>query len=145
MQNRKILYQILKHTPIEKLVTIPQGFRNNIWWNIAHTVVTQQLIVYSFSGLPMQVTEDMVTAYRKGSVPTGSPGSGEIDALRGLLFSTIERTSEDYKNGRFNHYDSYTTSAKVSLDNVKDAIAFNVYHEGLHLGVILSLQKALGL
>ncbi|WP_370628048.1 DinB family protein [Cellulophaga sp. HaHa_2_1] len=44
LQNRKILYKFLKDTPREQLLKIPEGFRNNIWWNIAHVVVTQQVL-----------------------------------------------------------------------------------------------------
>ena len=48
---------------------------------------------------------------------------------------------EDYGKGLFKGYTEYTTSANVTLSSVDDAIIFNVYHEGLHLGAILSLMK----
>ena len=48
---------------------------------------------------------------------------------------------EDYAKGLFKDYTEYTTSANVTLSSVDDAIIFNVYHEGLHLGAILSLLK----
>ena len=60
LQNRKRLYKFLKETPKEVLLQIPKGFRNNIWWNIAHVVVTQQLLVYKFSGQPMRVNDALV-------------------------------------------------------------------------------------
>jgi hypothetical protein len=63
--------------------------------------------------------------------------------ISGFLFSTVEWTAEDYENGLFQNYNEYTTSANVTLRNVDDGIAFNVFHEGLHLGAILSIQKML--
>jgi hypothetical protein len=65
--------------------------------------------------------------------------------LQKLLFSTLEQTQQDYHEGRFKEYESYTTSANLSLNSIEDALAFNVYHEGLHLGAILSLQKTLAI
>ena len=143
LQNRKILYKFLTSTPREQLLKIPTGHRNNIWWNIAHTVVTQQLLVYKLSKLEMLVSTDLVDKFKKGTVPDGSATDEEIKTIEKLLFSTIERTEEDYNNGVFKEYASYTTSVNVTMNSVEDAIAFNVFHEGIHLGAILGLQKAL--
>lgn len=125
------------------LLKIPKGYRNNIWWNIAHVVVTQQLLVYKLSGLDMKVADELVDKFKKGTVPDGTATDEELDAIKGFLFSSIEWTQEDYENGAFKNFNEYTTSANVTLKNVEDAIAFNLFHEGLHLGVVLSLEKVL--
>ncbi len=143
LQNRKILYKILENTPKEQLLKIPDGFRNNIWWNIAHVMVTQQLLVYKMSNLEMRIPLELVDKFKKGTVPNGTASDEELKMVSGFLFSTIERSKEDYENGIFQEFNAYTTSANVTLKHVHDAIAFNLFHEGLHLGVILSLQKAL--
>ena len=144
LQNRKFLYSILRKTPKEALFEIPEGFRNNIYWNIAHVVVTQQLITYGLSKLPLQVGAEWVAKYRKGTTPAMDQVSeDEILELQQLLFSTLEQTQQDYQEGRFKQYEAYTTSANVTLTSVEEAMAFNVYHEGLHLGAILALQKAI--
>jgi len=49
----------------------------------------------------------------------------------------------DYDAGIFVGYQSYLTSAGVQLESVEDAIVFNNYHEGIHLGYLLGLRKAL--
>jgi hypothetical protein len=64
LQNRKNLLAILENTSKENLLKIPEGFRNNIWWNIAHVVVTQQILVYKFSGETMRVPTELVERYR---------------------------------------------------------------------------------
>ena len=143
IQNRKILYKILKRTPPELLFEIPEGYRNNIWWNIAHVVATQQILVYKFSNLPARIDDSLVRKFRKGTLPDISPADEEIDHIAAFLLSTAEWAQEDYENGVFKEYNEYKTSTKVILRNVEDALAFNLYHEGLHLGVILSLEKIL--
>lgn len=141
LQNRRNLYAILERMPKEELLKIPNGFRNNIWWNIAHVVVTQQLLVYKLSGLPMRIPNELVEKYKKGTVPDGTATDDEIKMVSGFLLSTIEWTQADFENGLFTAFNEYPTSAKVTLKNVEDAINFNLFHEGLHLGAILSLKK----
>ena len=51
------------------------------------------------------------------------------------------KLEEDYNAGIFKDYTSYTTSIGVTLNSVKEAIPFNLYHEGIHLGIILQLLK----
>ena len=120
---------------------IPEGFRNNIWWNIAHVVVTQQLLAYKLSGLQMRIPEALVEKFKKGTVPDGTATDEEIKEIGAFLISTIEWLEEDYENGLFESYNSYTTSVNVTLKNIDDALAFNLFHEGLHRGAILALQK----
>ncbi|MFC4095581.1 DinB family protein [Euzebyella saccharophila] len=143
LNNRKFLYKILTETPKEDLLKIPEGFRNNIWWNIAHTVITPQILVYKFSGLQMRVPEALVEKFKKGTVPDGNATDEEIKEIAAFLISTLEWMKEDYNNGLFKNYSSYTTSANVTLNKVEDALAFNLFHEGLHRGAIIALQKML--
>lgn len=143
LQNRKNLVYVLEKTPKQDLLKIPEGFRNNIWWNIAHVVVTQQLLLYKFSGLQMRVPEELINKFKKGTVPDGTATDTEIKLISDFLISTATWAKEDYDKELFKNYNEYTTSAKVTLKNVEDALAFNLFHEGLHLGSILALKKML--
>jgi len=67
----------------------------------------------------------------------------EVNDIKDLLFSTIEKTEEDYKNDVFQNYKTYTVTTKNTLTNVEEAIEFNNFHEGIHLGYILALKKSL--
>ncbi len=141
LQNRKLLNKILDNTPREQLLEIPTGFRNNIWWNIAHVVVTQQLLVYKLSGLQMRVPNEFVEKFKKGTVPDGTATEKEIKEIAAFLISTAEWAKEDYENGLFTDFNEYATSLNVTLKSVEDAMVFNMFHEGIHLGAILALQK----
>jgi len=142
LQIRKGFYYILKTTPREELLKIPNGFNNNIWWNIAHVVSTQQALMYALAGLPLQIPQEIKDKFKKGTTPDGTATDEEMELVKKLLFSTVEKAIEDYDNDLFSSYKEYTTSANVTLKNVDDAIAFNFFHEGLHYGSILALQKA---
>ncbi|NRB60707.1 MAG: DinB family protein [Winogradskyella sp.] len=143
IKNRKLLKGFLENMSLVDLNTIPKGFNNNIIWNIAHVIVTQQLLVYKLSGLATIVSNEMIDAYRKGTKPEKDLTEAEVDAIKSLLFSTIEKTKEDYESKIFQTYNQYTVTTKNTLSNVEEAIEFNNFHEGIHLGYILALRKAL--
>lgn len=141
LQNRKNLYAILTETPKEKLLRIPKGFNNNIYWNIAHTVVTQQILLYKLSGLQMRIPIELVEKFKKGTVPEGTASDEEMKIIADFLISTVAWAKEDYNAQLFKEFHPYTTSAKVTLSSIDDAIAFNLFHEGLHLGTITLLMR----
>jgi hypothetical protein len=142
-KNRAIFKTFLETYTLEELNKVPKGFNNNIIWNVAHTIVTQQLLVYNLSGLPMLLSDEMVDMYRKGTKPERDVSYAEVDLIKGLLFSTIEKTKEDYNNKIFETYNEYTVTTKSTLTNVDEAIDFNNFHEGIHLGYILALKNSL--
>lgn len=145
LQIRKGFYVILKNTPRAELLKIPEGFNNNIWWNIAHVAVTQQKLIYGLCGLEYKMPQELMVKFMKGTVPDGTATDGEIEMVKGFLFSTIEATIEDYENELFQNFKEYPTSAGITLKNLEDALAFNLFHEGLHMGSVLALQKAVKL
>ena len=142
-KNRKIMVSFLDAFSLIELNTIPKGFNNNIFWNIAHLIATQQLLVYGLSGLAMQVNEEFIEKYRKGSKPNSSVTEVEVNDVRRLLISTIDKTKKDYQDGIFKDFKPYTTSTNSTLTNVKQAIDFNNFHEGIHLGYILAIKKSI--
>lgn len=143
LKNRTILHTFLQNTPKEDLFKIPEGFNNNIWWNIAHIVVTPQLLLYKLSGLDFIIEEELVNKYKKGTFPEGEPSQTEMEKIKTYLLSTVEQFQQDYERGTFKNFQEYMTTPKVGLNSVEDALQFNVFHEGLHLGSILALKRAL--
>ncbi|WP_375238080.1 DinB family protein [Aurantibacter sp.] len=144
LKNRALFKMFLENLTLDQLNTVPKGFKNNIFWNIAHTVATQQLLVYKLSGVPMLLEDVFVDKYRKGTKTEHNATQNEVDEVKELLFSTIEKTQEDYANKFFKTYNEYTVSTKSTLTTTEEAIAFNNFHEGIHLGYILAQKKALG-
>ena len=139
--SRKMAAPYLEKYTLEQLNTIPEGFSNTIFWNIAHIVVTQQLLVYKLSGLPMQVSDDLVEKYRKGTKPEQDATQEEVDLIKSLLFSTVEQMRSDYDNKVFQNFTEYPTSTGFTLHSVEEAMQFNAFHEGSHIGILMSLRK----
>ncbi|WP_330443190.1 DinB family protein [Flavobacterium sp. C4GT6] len=139
--SREIYAKWLESYTLEQLNKIPQGFNNNLIWNIGHIMVSQQILVYGGAGLPMIVSEELLAKYRRGSKPETDLTQEEVNEIKNLLFSTIEKTEDDYKNGVFTTYNARKSELGFELSSVEDAIAFNNYHEGIHLGIMMQLKK----
>jgi len=136
----------LEQLSLEELNTIPNGFNNNIVWNIAHVIATEQLLIYKLSGVPMLVSDDFINAYKKGTKPESHVTQADVDSMLELLTSTINQTKINYTNNVFANFQEYTPETTgTTLHNIDEALTFALFHEGLHLGVVKSLLKAIKL
>lgn len=142
LKNRQQLEHFFNHYTPEQLNKIPEGFNNNILWNIGHSIATQQLLTYGLSGLTPPLSMDFINAYKKGTKPEGIVSDKEIQDIKGLLYTSLEQLEKDYKAGIFNDFKEYTLSTTGGvLSKVEHAIEFNNFHEGLHLGCCIMLSK----
>lgn len=141
--NRKLYLNFFDNYSLDQLNKVPTGFNNNLIWNIGHIVVVQQLLVYKGSNLPMYVSDDMVNLYKPNTKPTETTTQIEINELKKLLISLIAKTEADFQKGIFTIYNERTTVTGFHLASIKDAFEFNNYHEGLHLGYMMSIRKFL--
>jgi hypothetical protein len=139
--NRQLYLKLLDNYTLEQLNKIPEGFSNNLIWNLGHIIVAQQGLVYRLSGLPVNVSDEMTNTYKNGSKPTCQTTQAEVDELKTLLISLMEKTKADFAAGKFQHYTEYTTGTGFHLASTAEAIEFNNYHEALHLGFMMNIRK----
>lgn len=140
-KSRELTIKAIKGLTLEQLHTIPEGFKNHIAWNVAHMVVTQQLLHYKLSGLDCLAPNELIEEHRKGTFPTKTFTEEEFEEVKELLVGLPETLEEDYSEGIFENYNEYPTSTGFVLDSFDTAVNFNNYHEGLHLGIILAIRK----
>ena len=142
-KNRVLMEKFLDTFTLGELNKVPEGFKNNIIWNIAHCIVTQQILIYRLSNLQMNLPQDFIARFKKGTKTEEPLNQNEVDYIRSVLFSPLDQTEKDYNAGKFKTFEDYTVSTGSKLTNVDEALAFNNFHEGIHFGYILALKKAL--
>lgn len=140
-QNRNLYLDFFEKYTLEQLNKIPVGFSNNLIWNIGHIIVAQQILVYKSSDLQGYLSQELVELYKPGTKPTGKTSENEINELKELLISLIEKTETDFYKEEFKIYNERTTSTGFHLGSLKEAIEYNTYHEGLHLGLMMNIRK----
>ncbi|WP_395046273.1 DinB family protein [Flavobacterium sp.] len=139
--SRNLLLKFLEGHSLEQLNKIPEGFANNLIWNIGHIVTVQQMLVYKLSGLRMMISDEMVDTYKKGTKPEREITQEEVNDIKNLLFSTLEQTKEDFTNEIFDEYMEFTTGVGFTIKSAKAAVEFNNYHEALHTGIMMQIKK----
>ena len=87
---RNSLLKIMETRSYEEIVKIPDNFKNSIFWNIAHLLVTQQLLCYRLSGLDLTIDEDLVGKYGKGAIATSEVSIEDINYVRANLLISVD-------------------------------------------------------
>jgi hypothetical protein len=140
---RKHLLGFINDLSTEELNAIPQGFNNNIIWNLAHLTATQQNACYLRAGLDLQVDEKYFHLYKPDTKPTAYIDDAEVGTIKQMLLTLIDKLETDYNNNAFVNYKPWTNRYGFEVANIDDMLGFLPFHEGLHLGYTMALKRAL--
>jgi hypothetical protein len=127
-----------------QLNKIPEGFNNNIIWNLGHMICAEQTICYFRAGQPFTVDEKYISLYKTTTRPVGFVDEHEIEKIKELLISTIGDLQTDVDRNIFENYVASENILRVygiELKTIDDALDYLIYHEGLHSGHIISLKR----
>lgn len=141
LQTRKNILDEVNACTLDQLSTIPEGFNNNIVWNVAHLIATMDILVYTSTNTSSDTSKDFVDNFKKGSAPKGPSNERELAAIKEQFLNSLEDLRTDYHNDKFGLYTERTTSYGVTLKTVEEAITFCNLHESMHLGQIKMLRR----
>lgn len=139
--SRKLYLEYFDKYTLDQLNKVPDGFSNNLIWNIGHVVVAQQALIYKTSDLQGYISSELFELYKPGTKPTGQTSENDANELKRLLISLIEQTEMDFSDGKFVKFNERMTGTGFYLSSLKDAFEFNNYHEGFHLGCMINIRK----
>ncbi|MDQ6844789.1 MAG: DinB family protein [Bacteroidota bacterium] len=140
---RNNFQQLMESLSINDLNKIPEGFSNNIIWNFGHCIVSQQILCYKLSGLPLKIEGSNISKYSKGSKPEKFLDENELEFLKDQDVKLIKELSEDFENNLFENFMPYKTGFQIELTNIADVLKYICMHEGLHLGYSMALKRAI--
>lgn len=140
-KTRQYLINGISELTVEQLNRVPAGFNNNIVWNLGHIIAAQQGICYVRRGAPVVVDEKYYLQYKPGTKPDEFVDAAEVENLKQLLLSSLDRFEADYQGNAFANYPAWTTRYGVEIANIDDILQFLLYHEGLHTGTIMAVKR----
>jgi hypothetical protein len=127
-----------------QLNKIPNGFNNNIIWNMAHMVAAMQVLCYKRANQPITMDDRIIFPYLTGTKPQRELAGSEIDEIKRALIESVSRLAIDLET---NDFSKYTPSPNIfsqynmSLNSIDDALDFVLYHDGYHIGNIVALKR----
>lgn len=144
---RQAIVKLLKTITIEYADVIPPTWHNNARWHAGHLLVTPYLLTYGVLKEPLDVPDEYKTWFAKGTSPSqwSDPSAlpsyadlvDDIVPLSGRLFDSLrDRAEEPF-------IEPYATSVGIVLKSPAEALNFSMVHDGIHLGSLLALSRAL--
>ena len=140
---RGYFLQTIKDLNEEQLLEVPEGFNNNVLWNVGHIVHTHCGLTYGPCGADSPIPDSFVDLFKGGSSPSDWSETPSIDEVMGLFKSQGEQFQKDYAAGKFENYNKVELFDGYALENIDEALGFNIFHEGVHIGMVVRLVKAL--
>jgi hypothetical protein len=133
--------ELIADLSITELNKIPEGFNNNIIWNLGHLIAAQEGIFYLRGKLELTVEQEFFNSFKNGSKPDHMLLTEEIEKIKSLLFSSLDQLELDLDKNIFHNYSAWTTSTGFEINSIEDALDFLPYHEGLHLGQVMAYKR----
>jgi hypothetical protein len=140
---RRNFLELVATCSTEEMNVMPEGFRNNLAWNLAHVVSSQQVLCYELSNVDPRVDMAFIDAYRPGTAPVAPIAEQEIARIRDYAVSTVPQLVEDYHAGIFTTYVARQTKFGVLISDIDQAIAYVSTHETLHFGYAKALLRTI--
>ena len=128
----------------DQMLVIPEGREDNILWNVGHLLCSLSRLTYVFSGYPLPIPERYLQLFGKGTAATNwteMPDAAEVLERFNAMPARIE---EDSRAGKFTSYKALQITPNDTIASVEEALAFHSFHEGLHIGMIITLKELLG-
>lgn len=144
-ESRRLGLDLLKNTSEQELLFIPEGFSNNILWLLGHTFLVQKKLSYGLSKLELEIPSWFSEFFANGTSPKNWKETPPLDFLLENYTQASVDFKQDLEKNKFIEFIPFTTKAGTRLNTLKEAIAFNNFHEGLHLGQMLNIRRIISL
>ncbi|MGO4499320.1 DinB family protein [Paenibacillus sp. 2RAB27] len=122
---------------------IPEGFNNNIRWNLGHIYTVQEKFAFHFAGEPLQLPENFDRLFAKGTKPADwhekLPSLEELLVLLAEQPKRIQEVLQDRLDERVAK--PFTTGSGLLLNTIGEFLNFTLYHEGMHFNTITILKR----
>ena len=129
----------------EQLLFMPEGREDSIIWNVGHLLCSLSRLTYVFSGYPLPIPDEYLVRFGKNSSAGGWESDPDVAEVLGKFVEMPGRIETDYLGGKFSEYKALQIVPGDDIACVEEAVAFHCFHEGLHIGKVLTLKELMGL
>ncbi len=133
---RRDLLRIIENLTVEQLNTVPNGFNNNIVWNLGHILVVTDELLYKNTPFFSIPTYDFdIAGFKKGSRPEDIINEKDITSIR----SAISNTVPQFRKLLSDYAMTSQKKEKELIENLSTDknIHFILFHEDMHFSTII--------
>ena len=124
----------------EQLLAVPPGLKNNILWNLGHIAWAQGVFAWELCGKAPPVPKSYHDLFKNDTSPADwkeTPGAEEV---KSVLAELNQRQLEAETSGQLANRKPFSLGSLL-IETNDDAMLFNLWHEGIHLGMIMSIKR----
>jgi hypothetical protein len=137
-KQRTALLKRTEHLTINQYNLVPAGFNNNIIWNMGHTLVVTESLLYSKVPSEIPIHQFDIEGFEKGTKPEKAINDHGVSLIRQSLLDTVPLFRKLLN-------DTESTSSQMSQSDplhtlVSDkSLRFILFHEDMHFAKIQQL------
>lgn len=138
---RMYLLDDLEDVTEEEAEIIPDGFRNNIRWNMGHTYLDQYLWVLDVTGEKDEMMKKFNQWFGFGTTPGNfSQETPSFQELKVMLKHQVKDIKE-----RYGHRleEKYPPTSMEHYTTIEQVLVRTAFHEGMHLQAINDIKKCI--
>ncbi|WP_336776450.1 DinB family protein [Paenibacillus sp. MMO-58] len=124
---------------------VPDGFNNNIRWNLGHIYVVQERFAFHFAGESVHLPDGFERWFAKGTKPGDWQEEGQLPKLADLLELLAGQPIRiaEKLHDRIDEQVAvpFTTGTGLTLHTIGEFLSYTLYHEGIHFNSISLLKR----
>ncbi|HEY8911509.1 MAG TPA: DinB family protein [Desulfosporosinus sp.] len=123
--------------------SVPEGFNNNIRWNLGHIYLVQEKFAFAFIPQPMHMPLGFTELFGRDTRPSEWKAQPPIlPELIKLLEDQTSRIKEKLDNRLDEAVENpFTMPSGLTLKTIGEFLTFSMYHEGIHVQTIKMLKR----
>ena len=126
--------------------SVPEGFNNNIRWNLGHVYLVQERFAFGFAQEPMLMPQGFTDLFGRDTRP--SEWKVQPPTLPDLIQLLEDQTSriEEKLSNRLDEavVKPFAMPSGLTLRTIGEFLTFSMYHEGMHVQTIKMLKRFSG-
>ncbi|HWO76669.1 MAG TPA: DinB family protein [Bacillus sp. (in: firmicutes)] len=136
---RSYILDVLDSISEEEAEVVPQGFHNNIRWNMGHIYLDQYLWIHTLTK-DTDVPKEYNTWFGFGTSPANfTAETPTFFELKELLRKQPAHIKETYGDRLEIEY----PPTEMGMHTIEQVLVRTIFHEGMHLQTILDILKCL--
>lgn len=136
-QNRKAILALTSNLTVEQFNFIPEGYHNNIIWNLGHMITVSENTLSKNSDFVLPVHKFDITLFGKNKKPETPLSSQEISFIREALFETVRLFQQSAHIDDSRTMEIGTGSQKITVG----VLHFLLFHDSMHINTIEKLLR----